>query len=157
MPSSDTQFKKGNTIGHKGKPPVPFDTGPMLKVVEELAARGCRQTDIARACGVSAETFLRLLREDAALKNAHDAGRGQMHDALIGRLYQQAMTSPNPACLIYACKVLLGYRENDVPQESRPIINITLPGALPMEKFVALEGKLAKALPPTLAKELVRG
>lgn len=156
MPSSDTQFKKGNRIGAASR--NTYDPRDLPRVTE-LAARGVRVKDIARAIGVSEDTWRLLMVNDSALAAAYDTGRGEMHDKLVGVLFEKAM-SGDTVCILFSLKVFFGYRDQNDPSanlEFRPQINITLPGALPLKEFMQLEGELTKALPPKLAKELQRG
>jgi len=56
-----------------------------------------------------------------------------MHDALIGKL-TRSHGRRQTTSLIFACKILLGYRENDV-QSTSAANNDHVPGALPMDKY----------------------
>jgi hypothetical protein len=145
------RFQKGtsgNPAGMKRKQL----TAANLATVTQLASRGCREADIARAVGMCDITWAKYKRDFPATQAALDAGRQIMHDALIGKLYEKAMKG-DTVSLIFACKILLGYRENEVQVEFKPQINITLPGALPLEKFTTLQAEGQKLL----AKEARRG
>jgi len=139
-----TSFKPGIAPNPNGAPRKTIPASE-LKLITADAARGCREKDIARTLGMSALTWQRIKERDPAVQAAFDAGRQKMHDALIGKLYEKAMKG-DTVSLIFACKILLGYRENDVAMEFRPQITITLPDALPAEKYAALEGKAQRVL-----------
>ena len=151
-PQGTHRFQKGHKIrnlhSQRGLPqPRRALTKADLPAITQLAARGVRETDIARALGIGAQTWQRLRREDDAVIAAYDDGKQQLHDSLIGKLYERAMNG-DTACLIFSCKVLLGYRENEPAAEFRPQINITLPAALPMEKFETLSAEYQKLPAP---------
>ena len=152
MTKNRTSFKPGTRANPHGAPRKMLPASS-LKLITADAARGCREKDIARTLGMSAPTWVKCLAEQDEVRAAFDAGRQLLHDALIGKLYERAMSGKSDACLIFATKVLLGYRENDVAVEFRPQINITLPGALPLEKFAALEHEGRKLL----TRDAVRG
>lgn len=116
-------------------PPRKFVDARYLPLITQLAAKGCRASDIARAVGMNERTWVKCLDEQPGVREAFDAGRQQMHDSLVGKLYQRAMHG-DTACLIFAHKVLLGYRENEPIADQRPVVNITLPGpAASLEDF----------------------
>ncbi len=125
--SPSTQFAKG-TSGNPNGPPRILVPQRDLHVVEELAAKGCREKDIARGLGMAQHTWTKCLHEQPEVKDAFDQGRQRLHDSLVNRLVQLALKG-NVACLIYATKVLLGYKESDGSPDQRPIVNINLPGA----------------------------
>ena len=90
-------------------------------MITKLAARGVREKDIARAVDVSEPTWLSLKRDFPEVQAAVDAGRQVMHDALVGKLYEKAMAGDTIA-LLFAMKVMFGYRENEPPQDTGPRI-----------------------------------
>ena len=144
MARNSTTWKPGTVTNPRGRAPKTIAARD-LAAITKLAARGCREKDIARAVGVSPPTWARIRDADPDVRAAFDAGRQVMHDALIGKLYEKAMGG-DTVSLIFACKILLGYRENDAAVEFKPQVTITLPGALPLEKFAALERE-ARLLP----------
>lgn len=106
-----------------------------LKIIRDMAARGCRESDIARACGVSQDSFMRLKQRDERVLNALEEGRAVEHDALRGNLYDLAMDSDvPPRDRILASMFLLKCRHSYVEGASvdaRQTNNVTinLPGA----------------------------
>ena len=119
-----------------------------LPTITALAARGVRERDIARAVQVSPTTWPRLRDTDPAVNAAFEAGRQQMHDALVGKLYEKAMKGDTVA-LLFSLKVFFGYRENELTHD-RPQINIiNLPGAAPIAEYKGqtLEHEGPPALP----------
>ena len=127
--SAVTQFKPGVSGNPNGQPRILVPARD-LHYITELAAKGCRQKDVARGVGLDERTLVKCLNEQPEVREAFDQGRQQLHDSLVNKLVTMALKG-NVAALIYSCKVLLGYRENDVPPDQRPIVNITLPGAAP--------------------------
>jgi len=124
-----TQFRKGTSGNPNGAARTTIAYA-LLPLIKSMAAKGCRELDIARVSGVNVQTWRKLRDGDLQpeVARALAEGRAILHDQLINKLAQKAMAG-DVACLIYSTKVLLGYRENDTSQDARPIVNITLPGA----------------------------
>lgn len=115
-------------------------TAEQLVTITEMAARGCREIDIARACGMSQPVFGRLKKEQPEIIDALEAGRQVEHDALRGKLFDLAMNGQVvPA--IFLLKTRHGYRENDAPRESASTVVINLPSALPADQYRVLDGE----------------
>lgn len=86
--------------GKPGRPKADID----LKLVEELAAIGCTQMDIAEAIGVG----LRTLQERGDdFRTAYSKGRSAQKSSLRRKLYQLAMQG-NVKALLFACERDLG-------------------------------------------------
>jgi hypothetical protein len=67
-------------------------TGADYVVVENFAAKGARNLDLAVALGVTAADFRSWLMEDNDLVLAIERGQSKMHDDLISVVIKQAMT-----------------------------------------------------------------
>lgn len=116
-----------------GRPPkkLPADG---LALIQKLAARGVRERDIARACGMGHQTFHNLKQQDQSISDALDAGRQQMHDALIGKLYSLAMKG-EIVPLLFILKSRFGYSDGQQPQDQRPQVIINLPAPASVESY----------------------
>lgn len=91
---------------------------------------------IAAALAISVDTFRKWLDEYPELNEAFDKGREKERAALHGSLYDAAMKG-NAVAAMFLLKSRHGYREGDQgEQANRVSINFTLPGAMPVEKFV---------------------
>ncbi|MDQ2696444.1 MAG: hypothetical protein M3Z21_13935 [Pseudomonadota bacterium] len=122
-------------------------------IIEKMAARGCRELDIARSIGLGDKSWPRILKEDPKAAEAFDKGRGQAHDVLMGQLFKKALDG-DTACLLFALKVLFGYRENNaVETDHRVRVEFVLPGALTPGRYQQALAE-ARALPhgPTRKK-----
>lgn len=98
------------------------------EVITELAERGVRQRDIARALGMSRNTLRRILNEDQKAMDAYEAGRCVEHEALRGFLFTQAERG-NVAAAMFLLKARHGYIDNPKPepQGNRVRLEVTLP------------------------------
>lgn len=106
--------------------------------VAAMAARGFRHEDVARRLGMGREAWQRLRDEDPKALEAFETGRGELHEQLLSNLLVKAREG-NVPCLLFAMKILFGYRENQpVPQEHLHRIRIELPGALSVEQWEKL-------------------
>ena len=132
MPS-DTRFKPG----HKPAPPTrrfkKSVAAADLPTITQLAARGVREIDLARSLGLSQHSWERIKRDDPAVMEAFAAGRQQMHDALVGKLFEQALKGQLVPTL-FLLKTVFHYRE-DAPPEM-PHIVINLPHAAPATNYL---------------------
>ena len=126
-----TRFVKGRVGNPKGEAPMVLDRA-LLPTIKQLASRGVREQDIARACGIDPTTWVRIRKEDPEAADAWAAGRQVMHDALVGKLYERAMKGDLvPALFLLKC--VFHYRE-DSPAEA-PSIVINLPPAIPAATY----------------------
>lgn len=126
-----TRFKKGTSGNPKGMAPMVLNRS-LLPTIKQLAARGVREVDIARACDIHPTTWQRIKNEDAQVAEAFAAGRQKMHDSLVNVLYQNAMKGQLvPALFLLKC--VFHYRE-DSPAET-PSIVINLPSAIPATNY----------------------
>lgn len=126
-------FKKGQS-GNPAGPRKKTVPASRLALITQLAARGVREKDIARAVDMSADTWVRCRDVQPEVANAFEAGRQAMHDALVGKLYEKAMHGDTIA-LIFALKIFYGYRDNAEVQELRAQVVINLPGATSLDKY----------------------
>lgn len=109
------------------------------ELIVELASRGVRRDTIARACGMCAPTFARLMQDDPTVAEAFETGRAKLHDELVGVLVNKAKDG-DTVSLLFSLKALFGFRDQgpEPGAETRPQVIINLPGALPMEAFQGL-------------------
>lgn len=122
-----TRFVKGQSGNPKGEAPMVLDRA-LLPTIKQLASRGVREKDIARACDIDPSTWTKMKVADAKVAEAFAAGRQIMHDALVGKLYERAMAGDLVPAL-FLLKTTFGYREGDEPSDMRPQITIHLPGS----------------------------
>lgn len=109
-------------------------TDDMLPGIQEMAARGLWDREIAQSIGMSPTTFIERKKENPALQAALDAGRAVEHEKLHNALYTAAMNG-NIVAAIFLLKARHGYREQDAPRDAASQVVINLPGALPLEQF----------------------
>lgn len=119
---------------HKGRPAIDPLPGDVQKI-EDLAAEGCLQIEIARACNISVDTLHRWRRDFPEIKEAMQAGLAKEHHALRSILIEKALAG-DTVCLLFALKTRHGYRETTpVEQDSRVSVHISLPAALTAEQY----------------------
>ncbi len=105
-------------------PPAPGEGGRShwrvtefgLRVVEELAGRGCHVATIARALGMDASTLRAVRQRQPEVQEAYERGLAKEHDALVSNLRLLA-DGGNPAANMFLLKARHGYREGHVPDE----------------------------------------
>jgi len=106
-----------------------------LETIEKLASRGVRETDIARALGVSWGVYWRIKNENEAVKKTLEQARMIEHDALFGQLYEKAMKGDSTAAM-FLLKTRHGYREGaDVVAANQVNVKITLPGSMKPDEY----------------------
>jgi hypothetical protein len=124
--------QSGNPAGRKPKT-VALSKLPLIS---KLAARGVREKDIARhVADMSEATWIAYKRDHPEVVAAVDAGRQVMHDALIGKMFESAMSGDQRAGE-FILRAVFGYRDQgDPPGEVRPQVIINLPGAATLDQY----------------------
>lgn len=127
-PGPGGQGRSSYKVGAKG-----------LKIVEELAARGCSVTTIAKALRMHVATF-RLVRErQPEVEEAYQRGLAVEHDALTGNLRKLADTG-NVVANIFLLKARHAYREGE-PLEVNVAVNtggvLVVPADMTVEEWLA--------------------
>ncbi|MEJ1339417.1 MAG: hypothetical protein RPU34_10420 [Candidatus Sedimenticola sp. (ex Thyasira tokunagai)] len=117
------------------------------EVIRDMAARGCREIDIARASGVSYNTWMRIKDEDPRALDALEEGRGIEHQKLVGALFEAAMKG-NAIAAMFLLKTRHGYREGfTVEHNSNVKISVELPAALSADQYTRVIEHQTPALP----------
>jgi hypothetical protein len=100
-----------------------------LETITELAERGVTETDIAKALGMSFDTWLRIKTENEEAKHALEAARAIEKDQLVGMLFDKAMKGDSTAAM-FLLKTRHGYLEGKQHVSANQVnVQITLPGA----------------------------
>lgn len=82
------------------------------------------------------------MKENPDFQTAFDEGREQEHKALFNALFRAATEKGNVVAAMFLLKSRHGYREGDQTEiGNRVSINFNLPGALPLEAFIASTAK----------------
>ncbi len=106
-----------------------------LPLVIEMAARGCREADIALALGVSPPTWVRIRKSQPEFEYALTIGRGYEHSKIRNVIYDKCIRGDRRACT-FLLKTQFNYSEGggeiEIVQNN---IKITLPGALNAESY----------------------
>lgn len=105
-------------------PPAPGEGGRShwrvtefgLKVVEELAARGCHVATIARALGMDASTLRAVRQRQPEVQEAYERGLAKEHDVLVSNLRVLA-DGGNVVANLFLLKARHGYREGNIPED----------------------------------------
>ena len=132
-----TKGAQGGVIGRPRAEP-PSDAAERI---EALAADGFSVVGVASKLGVNPDVLKRWMDDDAALRDAFNAGREQERYALHNKLYRIAMESADVKAASIASMFLLkarhGYREGDQGEQgSRSNVTINLLGAMSREDFM---------------------
>ncbi|WP_415393712.1 hypothetical protein [Paracoccus sp. SJTW-4] len=111
-----------------------------LKIVEELAARGCNITTIARALRMSRDSFIAVRRRQPEVEEAYIRGLAVEHDALVSNLRTMA-DDGNLVANIFLLKSRHAYREGE-PMEVN--LNVSTGGVLVVPERLSVEDYLAQ-------------
>lgn len=137
-PGPGGQGRSSYKVGAKG-----------LKIVEELAARGCSVTTIARALRMHASTFREVRQRDPAVEEAYQRGLAVEHDALTGNLRTLA-DSGNVVANLFLLKTRHGYREGE-PLELNVNVNtggvLVVPAEMTVEEWLARKAEAGEIEP----------
>ncbi len=125
-----------------------YRVGPKgLKVITELAARGCSVVTIAKALRMSKDSFVACRRRQPECEEAYQRGLAVEHDALVSNL-RDAADEGNVVANIFLLKARHQYEEGK-PLEVNVAINtggvVVVPHRQTMEEFL-LEHKAAGTL-----------
>jgi hypothetical protein len=126
MPSDDLPSRKVNP-GPGGQGRSHFVVGARgIKIIEELSARGCHLTTIARALRMSKDAFQACRARQPEVEEAYQRGLATEHDALVANLF--------------LLKARHGYREG-VPLEINTTVNmggvLVVPADMTVEEYLA--------------------
>ncbi|MBD3615843.1 MAG: hypothetical protein HUJ22_04655 [Gracilimonas sp.] len=106
-----------------------------LETIRTLGKRGVNETDIAKALGMSYDTWLRIKRENPEAKQAIQEARAVEEGKLVGVLYEKAMKG-DATCAMFLLKTRHGYLEGkDVNSGNAVQVNITIPGSMDPEDY----------------------
>lgn len=117
-------------------PPLPGETGRShwhvtetgLKLVEELAARGCHVATISRALGMGPDAFRSCRDRQPEVDVAYHSGLAREHDTLVGNL-REAADEGNIVANIFLLKARHQYREGEA-LEANVSVNMHTGGVL---------------------------
>ena len=138
-----------------------------LKVVEELAARGCSVVTIAKALRMGRDGFRRVRDRQPEVLEALERGRAVEHDRLVGNL-RLAADEGNVVANIFLLKARHDYIDTPVPPSVQVNVGagvLVVPQRQSMEDFLehqAAEGNLNGAKPDAFdripgARDTTRG
>lgn len=122
--------------------------------IEDLAARGCGHSQIARAIGIDAKTFRERLKDDPAAAAAYADGKAEEELVLVSLLRKKAEEGDGPAAM-FLLKSRHQYRDHgptDAGTQPGVTVQISLPGPLDPATYARLIEGVAvepttKALP----------
>lgn len=109
-----------------------------LRMVEELAGRGCHLTTIARVLGMDVATLREVRRRDPEVDEAYQRGLAREHDALVGNLRALA-DGGNVVANLFLLKARHGYREGEAPELNVSVNTggvILVPNKMTVEDFL---------------------
>ena len=109
-----------------------------IKIIEELAGRGCHLTTIARALRMSVDAFKACRARQPEVEEAYQRGLGTEHDALVSNLRTAADTG-NVVANIFLLKARHAYREGE-PLEVNVSVNaggvLVVPADMTVEEYL---------------------
>lgn len=121
-----------------------------LELISDLSARGVKETEIAKALGMSFQTWKKIREENPEAKQAWEEAKAVECDALVGKLYDKAMDGDSSAAM-FLLKARHGYRDHgatDASDASRVNLVFNLPAPLSPDQY----GKLVEVHRDTLPK-----
>lgn len=139
MPSDDLPSRKVNP-GPGGQGRSHYVVGARgIKIVEELSARGCHLTTIARALRMSKDALQACRARQPEVEEAYQRGLASEHDALVSNL-RTAANEGNVVANLFLLKARHGYREG-VPLEINTTVNmggvLVVPADMTVEEYLA--------------------
>ncbi|TKD25127.1 hypothetical protein FBT96_03830 [Rhodobacter capsulatus] len=139
MPSDDLPSRKVNP-GPGGSGRSHFVVGARgIKIIEELSARGCHLTTIARALRMSKDALQVCRARQPEVEEAYQRGLASEHDALVSNL-RTAANEGNVVANLFLLKARHGYREG-VPLEINTTVNmggvLVVPADMTVEEYLA--------------------
>jgi len=102
---AEESAQSGGQRRKRGRPPAEID----LKLVEDLAAIGATDEEIAAVLRVSTDTIGRR-KKDPAFRDVLEAGKGRGR-VTLRRLQWQAASTGNTTMLVWLGKQMLGQRD----------------------------------------------
>lgn len=109
------------------------------EIIRELASRGVKETDIAKALGMSFDTWRRIRDNNPEARAVYEEAKAVELDKLVGRLYAVAMDPKDPkssSAAMFLLKARHGYRDYGPAEgESGPLVHITLPAAMSPQDY----------------------
>ena len=109
-----------------------------IKIIEELSARGCHQTTIAKALRMSVDAFKACRARQPEVEEAYQRGLGTEHDALVSNL-RAAADAGNVVANIFLLKARHAYREGE-PLEVNVSVNaggvLVVPADMTVEEYL---------------------
>jgi hypothetical protein len=108
--------------------------------IEDLAARGCGHTQIARSLGIDAKTFRERLKDDEAAAAAYSGGKAEEELVLVSLLRKRAEQGDGPAAM-FLLKARHGYRdrgETDGASQPGVQVSINIPAPLSAQQYARL-------------------
>ena len=109
-----------------------------IKIVEELAGRGCHLTTIAKALRMSVDAFKACRARQPEVEEAYQRGLGTEHDALVSNL-RKAANDGNVVANIFLLKARHAYREGE-PLEVNVSVNaggvLVVPADMTVEEYL---------------------
>ena len=139
MPSDDLPSRKVNP-GPGGQGRSHYVVGARgIKIIEELSARGCHLTTIARALRMSKDALQACRARQPEVEEAYQRGLATEHDALVSNL-RTAANEGNVVANLFLLKARHGYREG-VPLEINATVNmggvLVVPAEMTVEEYLA--------------------
>jgi hypothetical protein len=106
-----------------------------LDIIRRLAERGVKETDIARALGMSFKTWKRIKDENEEARETLEEARQIEENKLFGMLYEKAMEGDTVSA-IFLLKTRHGYREGaELVNANQVNVKITLPGSMDPDDY----------------------
>jgi len=122
-------------------------------IIRDLAAKGCHEATIAKALGISHDTWQKRRDETPEFQRALTEGRAIEHDVLVSTLMEAATKSKNVTAAIFLLKARHGYKDTgETLVNNKVSITFELPGALQPTVYEA--EVLKKSIPRKKLKEL---
>ncbi|SNR59891.1 hypothetical protein EYF88_13885 [Paracoccus sediminis] len=120
-----------------------------IKIIEELSARGCHLTTIAKALRMSVDAFKACRARQPEVEEAYQRGLGTEHDALVSNL-RLAANAGNVVANIFLLKARHAYREGE-PLEVNVSVNaggvLVVPADMTVEEYLARKAEAGEIDP----------
>lgn len=117
--------------------------------IEEMAARGLSERQIASELGVAARTWHAVKQRDQRAAEALSIGRGREESALVGSLYKSATEKGNVTAAIFLLKARHQYIDQPQPHAAENKVEVTFQIPAPLSR-----GRYKKLIEVTPGKRL---
>lgn len=117
-----------------------------LRLIEEMAAKGCHKATVAKALRMAVRTLRECRKRQPEVEEAFQRGEAELHDSLFEVLHEEARSATGQkrvTAAIFLLKSRFGYRDQGSVEDdgrSAVAVNINLPASMSLDEFLKSTG-----------------